>query len=264
MLLMRITIVMLLGTAALQAQGLETGFPAEALPASATNAAVLRFTDRGWLPGAPMRRALGSGEVEVARPGSSQPAGLLPRTVVDMSPLAVRRMPNPDTLKLTALPNGQASGQNPLPRRRAVTYSDAYLLRRKIHKYASFATVPLFISEIAVGQKLFHGGGSESLRSVHSGLAAGIAVLFGVNSVTGVWNLWEGRKDPNGRGKRMFHGILMLAADAGFVATGALAPGEHEDGRWGTSGDRRSAHRTVAFTSMGVAAFGYLYMWLAR
>jgi hypothetical protein len=161
------------------------------------------------------------------------------------------------------LPAGQASPQNPPPRRKAITYSDAYLLKRKIHRYASFATAPLFVAEIAVGQKLYNSG-SRSLRSVHSGLATGIAVLFGVNSVTGAWNLWEARKDPNGRGKRMLHGILMLGADAGFVATGALAPGDNEEGRLGGSGNRRSVHRTVALTSMGIAAFSYLYMWLAR
>ena len=45
-------------------------------------------------------------------------------------------------------------------------------------------------------------------------LAAGVAVLFGVNTVTGVWNLWEGSRNPSGRTKRLVHGILMLCADA--------------------------------------------------
>jgi len=162
------------------------------------------------------------------------------------------------------LPEPQSGpAQKASTRPKAVSYSDAYLLRRKIHKYASFATIPLFVAEAVVGQKLYNGDGSESLRGVHSGLAAGVAVLFGANSVTGVWNLWEARKDPNGRTKRLIHGLLMLSADAGFVATGALAPGEEEDGHArNTSG--RSTHRTVAFVSMGVAAVGYLYMLIAR
>ena len=50
------------------------------------------------------------------------------------------------------------------------------------------------------------------------------AALFAVNTVTGVWNLSEGRKDPNHRTKRMVHGILMAVADAGFVATGVMTP----------------------------------------
>jgi hypothetical protein len=139
------------------------------------------------------------------------------------------------------------------------------VIRQKIHKYASYASLPLFVSEAIVGQKLFDRTISEgdSLRSAHSGLAAGLGILFGINSVTGVWNMWDARKDPNGRGKRMFHGILMLAADAGFVATAATAP-HHED----VQGVRRtgdaSTHRAVAFASLGVATVGYVYMLIAR
>lgn len=155
-----------------------------------------------------------------------------------------------------------ASAQAAPTRPKAMSYSNAYYIRLKIHKYASFATLPLFIAEFAVGQKLYHGTTSDSLRSAHSGLAAGIAVLFGANSVTGVWNLWEARKDPNGRGKRMFHGILMLAADGGFVATGALAP--HRANRGLSTSGGASTHRAVALSSMGVAAVSYLYMLFAR
>jgi hypothetical protein len=73
----------------------------------------------------------------------------------------------------------------------------------------------------------------------------------------------EGRHDPNRRERRFFHGILMLAADAGFVATGATAPGEHDRAGFSQS-DRRSTHRIVAITSMGVATFRYLYRLLTR
>src|SRR5689334_498041 len=38
----------------------------------------------------------------------------------------------------------------------AVEHSDAYLRRRKIHKYASFATLPLFATELALGQSLYN------------------------------------------------------------------------------------------------------------
>ena len=160
-----------------------------------------------------------------------------------------------------------ASAQAPqsAPRPKAFEYSDGYLKRQKIHKYASIATLPLFVSEVIVGQKLYNGTAGSNLRGVHSALAGGIAGLFGVNSFTGVWNLMEARKDPNHKTKRTIHGILMLGADAGFVATAALAPeGDHE-GRVGTpNNSRRSTHRAVALTSMGVAAASYLYMLIAR
>jgi hypothetical protein len=149
----------------------------------------------------------------------------------------------------------------PARRPMAFEYSDGYRTRLKIHKYASFATLPLFIAQFAVGQKLYDGDGSDSTRSVHGALAASTAVLFGVNTVTGIWNLSEGRKDPNHRTKRMVHGILMAIADAGFVATGVMTP-ENEGGEFGSEGGgtSRSTHRAVALTSMGVATVAYLMM----
>ena len=146
----------------------------------------------------------------------------------------------------------------PAPRPMAFEYSDGYRTRLKIHKYASFATLPLFVAQFAVGQKLYDGTASDSTRSAHTALAVSTAALFGVNTVTGVWNLYEGRKDPNKSTKRRVHGILMLVADAGFVATGALAPDDDEGG-----GDR-STHRTVALASMGVATVAYLIMLLGN
>lgn len=154
--------------------------------------------------------------------------------------------------------------QTTAARPRAVTYSSGYSTRAKIHKYASIATLPLFAAEAVVGQKLFDRTDSESdsLRSMHSGLAAGMGVLFGVNTVTGVWNMIEDRKSSGGHRKRLIHSILMLAADAGFVATAALTPGEREDGL--NSNNRASTHRAVAYGSMGVATIGYVYMLLAK
>ena len=156
------------------------------------------------------------------------------------------------------------AAQTTASRPKAVTYSNGYATRAKIHKYASIATLPLFVAEAVVGQKLLDERDSESgsLRSMHSGLAAGMGVLFGVNTVTGVWNMWEDRKNPSGHKKKMIHSILMLAADAGFVATAALAPGGDDDESG--SSNRASTHQAVAYGSMGVATIGYVYMLLAK
>jgi hypothetical protein len=54
----------------------------------------------------------------------------------------------------------------------------------------------------------------------------------------------------------------MLAADAGFLATGLMAPDSEE--RYQTSSDRGSTHRAVAITSMGIATAGYLMMLIWR
>lgn len=157
-------------------------------------------------------------------------------------------------------PDPQAA---PAPRAMAFEYSDGYRTRLKIHKYASYATLPLFIAQFAVGQKLYNGNGSDTTRSVHGALAATTAVLFAVNTVTGIWNLSEGRKDPNHRTKRMVHGLLMAVASAGFVATGIMTPHHGEEGDFGfqsSGGTSASTHRAVALTSMGVATVGYLMM----
>ena len=144
-------------------------------------------------------------------------------------------------------------------RPKAFEYSDAYNTRRKIHMIASFATLPLFVGQYITGNKLYDGDASSSVKSAHGVFAGGIAALFAVNTVTGVWNLMEARHDPNGRTRRLVHGLLMLGADAGFVATGLMAP---DDDNGSDSG--KAAHRNVAIASMGVAAASYVYMLVTR
>lgn len=144
----------------------------------------------------------------------------------------------------------------------AFEYSDGFRTRLKIHKYASYATIPLFAAQYGVGQKLYDGTGSDSTRAAHTALAAATAALFTVNTVTGVWNFKESRRNPTHRTKRTIHGVLMLVADAGFVATGLMAPESENENEGGVavSSGNRSAHRTVALTSMGIATVSYLIM----
>ena len=76
-----------------------------------------------------------------------------------------------------------------------------------------------------------------------------------MNTVTGAWNLWDSRSVPQGRALRYAHAVLMLTADAGFTYAGAKLSDEAE-----TSADKRKLHRTVALSSMGVAAFSGVMM----
>ncbi|MBI1808256.1 MAG: hypothetical protein HYR75_00035 [Gemmatimonadetes bacterium] len=147
--------------------------------------------------------------------------------------------------------NGQ--GQRPV----AIENSPAYELRAKIHKWASVATLPLVGTELLVGQSLYNSGGGAA-KSAHIAIGTGIVSLFAVNSVTGVWNLWEGRKNPAGRTRRLIHGLLMLGADAGFVATSMTGP-EREKSATASEG-ARSTHRAIAITSIGLATTGYFVM----
>lgn len=145
------------------------------------------------------------------------------------------------------------------PRPRAFVYSDAYYTRLKIHKWASYATIPLFATEWILGQKLYNFTGGRAVHTAHGWVAGGLAGLFGVNTVTGVWNLVEARKDPNGRKRRLIHSILMLASDAGFMASGMTAPGRRfvNVQQWES---RRRLHRDVAISSMVTALAGYVVM----
>jgi hypothetical protein len=156
----------------------------------------------------------------------------------------------------------QAAEQATTGRRRqvAVEYSDAYKLRNKIHKIASYATLPLFVAEYWAGAYMYAYpvNITPSLQSTHRMLGISIGGLFAVNTVTGVWNLWDGRKDPNQRGKRMLHGITMLVADAGFAMSGAMRPSLK--GGVDNYYHQRMVHRAIATTSMVVAGVSYLMM----
>jgi hypothetical protein len=147
-------------------------------------------------------------------------------------------------------------------RRKAVHLSEQYEFRRKVHKLASYATLPLFAAEYAAGEQLLKGSDAAGWASGYHSFGAGaIAVLFGVNTLTGGLNWWETRGQTEGRTWRTVHSMLMLAADAGFVATGALA-GDSEDGfgRSNTLTDQRKKHRNMAVASMSVASLSYIMM----
>lgn len=150
-----------------------------------------------------------------------------------------------------------------LRRPRPIEYSDAYYTRLKIHKIASYATLPLFIAEYFIGQSLYNNpdSASRSLRGWHNHIALAIGALFTVNTVTGVANLWAGRKDPHGRARRYIHGISMLVADAGFVATALMTPSRTYRRSGGTL-DQSSAslHKGIAIGSMSLSLASYLMM----
>ena len=142
-----------------------------------------------------------------------------------------------------------------------VEYSDAYFTRLTIHRWASYLTVPLFVGQYVVGQKLINGDGSENLRGIHGALAGSVAGLFAINTLTGGWNAIEARKDPEGKNRRTLHTVLMLLADAGFVATGALAEeNEDDEGGFNRGPANNNTHRNVALASMGTALVSYAIM----
>src|SRR4051812_42372025 len=153
-------------------------------------------------------------------------------------------MPNDSTVPLLVpavlsirLPMDTPAVQRP----RAIEYSDAYYTRLTIHRYGSYAMIPLFVAEWSLGQNLMNDASPASwMKPSHVAVASGIGVLFGVNTITGVWNLWESRDDPAGRTRRIVHSVMMIASDAGFLAAAALAPGDDAD--FGNRSHNASVH----------------------
>lgn len=161
-------------------------------------------------------------------------------------------------------------------RPRAIEYSDAYATRLTIHRIGSYAMLPLFASEWVLGDRLMQENHADWVKPAHVAVATGLGALFAVNTVTGVWNLVESRKDPAGRGRRLLHSVLMIAADAGFAYTGMIAGDDDEDesfddelrfARANASGaressDDRTRHKNAALVSMGISTVGTVMMWL--
>ncbi len=146
------------------------------------------------------------------------------------------------------------------PRPRAIEVSDAYETRLRIHRYASYTMIPLFVVQSVAGNQLYVADQTGSPRpgwakATHSLGAAGLGALFTVNTVTGLWNLWESRSNETGRTKRWIHSALLLGADAGFAWSGIKLAGDAQHSQSG-----REQHRRVAYISMGAALAGYAVM----
>jgi Na+/H+ antiporter NhaA len=134
--------------------------------------------------------------------------------------------------------------------------SEAYYRRLKVHRWSSYAMLPLFAFQYAAGAELFEKGDAAAdwAQSFHGVGAAAIGSVFAVNLVTGVPNVIEIWNEPRDRKRRLLHASTMLVAAAGFTATGLLAD-RAEDGPAG-----RRLHRGVALGSMGLATISYLSM----
>jgi hypothetical protein len=140
-----------------------------------------------------------------------------------------------------------------------VEYSDWYGRRLAIHRTLTWAMIPLFAVSYWTGEKLYADGRINSpayIRALHPYAATGASVVFGVNTFTGLWNLWDGRHDPEGRTRRIIHSVLFMIADGGFAYAGSIGKQARDNG------DIRDKHRTIALSSMGVSYLGMMIMLL--
>ena len=186
-----------------------------------------------------------------------------------VGPVGVVRAALPgDTLRgltTSVAPIPPVSPDTPEVRRpRAIEYSDAYYTRLTIHRLGSYGMLPLFAAEYSLGQNLMQDASPPTwMKPAHGLVAGGVAVLFGVNTITGIWNLWDARQDPAGRTRRIVHSVFMLVSDAGFAVTGALAPGR-QNGQfvdYGTYLHRERVHRDFAIGSIALSTIGGTMMW---
>ncbi|HUX66379.1 MAG TPA: hypothetical protein VMV31_02700 [Terriglobales bacterium] len=217
-----------------------------ALPSLATSAPLLAF-----LPPAPLAADLRPWGAQV---GASMP----PRAVTAGRLISGARAegaqgPAPSNADF---PAGGLPQRHPM----AIQYPPGYYTRLKIHKIASFATLPLFAAEVALGTSLYNNPQQRGGRKAAHGLiGAGIVGLFGVNTVTGLWNLYDARNDPSSHGLVLAHSLLMLVADAGFVATSMSGP-KTRGPEAVNFHSQALRHRNLAYFSIGIATVGYALM----
>ncbi|HTE44934.1 MAG TPA: hypothetical protein VK636_06800, partial [Gemmatimonadaceae bacterium] len=113
----------------------------------------------------------------------------------------------------------------------------------------AYATLPVFGVQYLAGDQLYHKGAGAPTwaKTTHRIGATSLAGMFTVNTVTGVWNWWDSRSVSQGRTLRTLHALSMLAADGAFTYAGAKLSNEAE-----TSSYKRSLHRTIALSAIGV------------
>ncbi|HEX7939434.1 MAG TPA: hypothetical protein VF483_10610 [Gemmatimonadaceae bacterium] len=135
------------------------------------------------------------------------------------------------------------------PRVKAVEISDWYNRRLTLHRTLAYATLPVFAFQWAAGEQIWQKGTAAPTwaRTGHRVGATTLAGIFTVNTVTGLWNLWDSRQAPQGRAMRTMHAITMLVADAGFTWAGAKLSNQAE-----TDFNARALHKKVALTCMAL------------
>jgi len=150
-----------------------------------------------------------------------------------------------------------ATVDTPRVRPRAIEVSDWYGRRLTIHRSLSYAVIPIFAAQWAAGERIYKHGDQapDWAKTTHRAGATALAGIFTINTVTGLWNLWDSRQTPNGRALRTVHALSMLVADAGFTYAGVKLSKEAE-----TDFNKRRQHRTIALSSMAVTIVSGLAM----
>jgi len=161
---------------------------------------------------------------------------------------AVVRAPTPATTiaRLRRTPTSADSAQG---RPKVIELSDWYYRRLTIHRWVAYGTLPVFGAQWAAGQRLYDDSREAPTwaKTTHRVGATLLAGGFTVNTVTGLWNLWDSRSVEQGRVLRTIHGLSILVADGMFTYAGAKLSDEAEQ-----SSAKRREHRTIALSAMAL------------
>jgi hypothetical protein len=154
----------------------------------------------------------------------------------------------------TSLASAVRAVQDTVPRRRrSIEVGDWYERRLRIHRYGAYAMFPLFAAQALAGNEIFKDpqNAPDWAKTTHRVGATGLATVFTLNTVTGLWNLWDSRAATQGRTRRTAHALLMLASDAGFTYAGVRLSDDAEN-----SLAKRREHRAWAYGSIATALTG--------
>lgn len=140
------------------------------------------------------------------------------------------------------------------PKVRAVEYSGFYNARLKLHRALSFTMIPLFIGSYVTGDQILRHRNNPPkwATDLHKPFAIATGSVFAVNTITGLWNLYDSRHNDVGKVKRTVHSLLFIAATAGFTYAGTSLAKDAKAGE-----DPSHFHRTVALASMGVSVLSW-------
>ena len=139
----------------------------------------------------------------------------------------------------------------------AIEYDDDYYTRLTIHRDMSYAMYPLFVGQYAFGRELWNKGRDAPTwaKTGHRAFATALVGVFGVNTVTGLWNLWDSRDDSDHRALRYAHAITMLLADGAFTYAGSTLATQAQNDL-----SKRQLHRTITISAMAVTTPSALMM----
>src|SRR6478672_78676 len=129
----------------------------------------------------------------------------LPLTANDSAAVVGAPAPAIPTARLRRTPAADSVQGRP----KVIELSDWYYRRLTIHRWVAYGTLPVFGAQWAAGQRLYDDSREAPTwaKTTHRVGATLLAGGFTVNTVTGLWNLWDSRSVANHKTLRTTHAL---------------------------------------------------------